>query len=161
MASEHLGTYLNDHLAGSVAAISILEHLEKDKAGTALGEILAKVRADVVRDREVLTGLMEKLHVGESPPRKAVAWLGERVTQLKLRLDDDASGAFRLLESLEIVSLGIEGKLGLWLVLAAASERLPVLRGTDFGRLAERAREQRSRLEPERIAAAIAAFQLW
>jgi hypothetical protein len=158
MASEHLGTYLNDHLAGAVAAIAVLEHLEKERAGTPLGQLVSTIKADVVRDREVLTGLMEKLDVRESRPRKAVGWLGERVTELKLRLDDPSAGAFRLLESLEIVTLGIEGKHGLWRALASAAARLPVLKGTDFARLAERAQEQRARLEPERIAAALAAF---
>ena len=28
MVNEHLATYLNDHLAGSVAAIELLEHLQ-------------------------------------------------------------------------------------------------------------------------------------
>jgi|RhiMetdeSRZDD1v2_1073273.scaffolds.fasta_scaffold609614_2 hypothetical protein len=28
MANKYLATYLNDHLAGSVAAIELLEHLE-------------------------------------------------------------------------------------------------------------------------------------
>ena len=36
MTSEQLGTYLNDHLAGSVVAVDLLEHLEKAHAGTPL-----------------------------------------------------------------------------------------------------------------------------
>jgi hypothetical protein len=35
MANEHLAAYLNDHLAGSVAAVELLEDLEKAHAGTA------------------------------------------------------------------------------------------------------------------------------
>ncbi len=37
MANESLATYLNDHLAGSVVALELLDHLEEDGAGTARG----------------------------------------------------------------------------------------------------------------------------
>ena len=63
--------------------------------------------------------------VAESRTRKATAWLTEKVTELKLRLDDPAGGALRLLEALEAVSLGIEGKRALWRALAAAAEDAP------------------------------------
>ena len=34
MANESLATYLNDHLAGSVVALELLDHLEEGGAGT-------------------------------------------------------------------------------------------------------------------------------
>jgi hypothetical protein len=62
------------------------------------------------------------------------------------------------LESLEFLSLGIEGKLGLWNVLTAVAPDIPGLRGIDFNRLADRAREQRQGVEQHRLAAARAAL---
>ena len=44
MPSEHLATYLRDHLAGSVVAIGLLEHLEEDRAGTELAGFFATLR---------------------------------------------------------------------------------------------------------------------
>jgi len=154
MADEHIATYLKDHLAGSTVALELLEHLEAAHAGTDVGRFAAELRADVAADRRELEGLMESLQIKESRTRKASAWLSEKMTELKLRLDDPADGALRLLEALEAVSLGIEGKLGLWRALAATAEGAPSLQGFDYARLAQRAVDQRSRVETARLDAA-------
>jgi hypothetical protein len=158
MADEHLATYLNDHLAGSVAAIELLEYLEKAHADTAMARFFAELRADVEADRRELEALMDRLHIAKSLPRKVTAWLTEKVTQLKLRLDDPKGGPLRLLEALEALALGIEGKRALWRALAAATETDPRLQGVDYERLAQRAEKQRRRVEVARLEAARSAF---
>ena len=50
--------------------------------------------------------------------------------------------------------MGIEGKRLLWRALAAAAEGTPGLRGTDYGRLEQRAEDQRQRVEAFRLEAA-------
>jgi hypothetical protein len=158
MSDQHVATYLNDHLAGSVVALELLAHLEAAHAGMALEHFLAELRADIEADRGELEALMGRLQVAVSVPRKATAWVTEKVTQLKLKADDPAGGALRLLEALEAVSLGIEGKASLWRSLAAAAEDNPGFRGPDYGRLEQRAEEQRRRVEPVRLEAAKAAL---
>lgn len=158
MATEHLAAYLNDHLAGSVAAVELLEHLEKAHAGTELARLFAEVLADIEADRRELKGLMDRLHISESRSRKATAWLAGKMTEFKLRLEDRASGPLRLLEGVEAVALGIHGKLALWRALAAAAEVAPALKGVDYERLVQRARDQRQRLEGVRLQAAKAAL---
>jgi hypothetical protein len=69
-------------------------------------------------------------------------------------MDDAASGDFRLLESVELVAIGIDGKRALWTALAAESEGAPVLRGPDYDRLVRRATDQRQRVETVRLDAA-------
>jgi hypothetical protein len=69
-------------------------------------------------------------------------------------LDDRTTGALRLLESVEAVALGIEGKLALWRGLSAAAETTPELRAVDYERLLQRASEQRRRIEAIRLEAA-------
>ena len=54
MANESLATYLNDHLAGSVVALELLDHLQTDRAGTEQTSILAGVHADIEADRQEL-----------------------------------------------------------------------------------------------------------
>ena len=154
MADEHIATYLNDHLAGAVAALELLEQLVEAHTGTPLGRSLAELQADIEADRQELESLMKRLDVSESRTRKASAWVAEKVTQLKLRLDDPSGGDLRLFESLEALSLGIEGKRGLWLALAAASKDAPSLRVIDFEHMTRRAEEQRSRAESMRLEAA-------
>lgn len=151
MANEHLATYLNDHLAGSVVALELLEHLEESYSETALGRFFAELRADITADREKLEALMGQLEISKSRTRQASAWLTEKVTALKLRLDDPADGDLRLFESLEALSLGIEGKRGLWLALSAVAERSPQLQLLDYQELIRRAEAQRSRVEEKRI----------
>ena len=67
MASEHLVTYLNDHLAGSVAAIDLLEQLENEHAGTPLKRLFDDLRLDVLADRQELEALMAKLQITQDP----------------------------------------------------------------------------------------------
>src|SRR5437588_9890899 len=125
MAEQHLATYLNDHLAGSVVALEMLDHLEKTHASTPLAARFASLRAEIQADRAELESLMGRLQVSASVPRRAMAWLTEKFARLKLRVDDPEGGPLRLLEAVEAVSLGIEGKRLLWLALAAAATSNP------------------------------------
>jgi hypothetical protein len=158
MASKHLATYLNDHLAGSVTAIELLAYLASAYAGSDIAQFATTLREDVIADRKVLEELMERLGVPQSAPRKASAWIVEKMAQLKLRWDDPAGGSFRLFEAMEAVSLGIEGKRVLWRALAAAAQDNAALLGLDYEQLIQRAEAQRERVEPVRIKAAVEAL---
>lgn len=151
MSDEHIATYLNDHLAGATAAVELLEHLKAAHSESGVGEAAAELLVDIEADRQELRELMGRLEVDESRARKASAWLAGKVTELKLRLDERAGGDLHLFEALEVLSLGIEGKHGLWRALAAAAEGAPSLRVADYGRLALRAVEQRGRVEAMRL----------
>jgi hypothetical protein len=102
--------------------------------------------------------LVQRLGGRESVTRKAVGWLSERVVRMKLRVDDPRNGALRLFESVEMISLGVAGKLGLWQVLASLSDGIPELNAFDFDRLIRRAQEQRAALEQTRCQIAREAF---
>ena len=158
MSHEHIATYLNDHLAGSVVALELLENLEEMHDGTPAGQVLAEVRADVTADQQELKALMVRLDVSESRIRKSTAWLAGRAAELKLRVDDPADGALRRLEALEILELGIGGKRALWRALAVAAEAEPALRLADYDHMARRAEDQRARVEQLRLEAARAAL---
>ena len=158
MASEHLATYLNDHLAGSVAALELLQHLADAHAGSAREPVLRELHADISSDRQQLKELMDQLEISKSSVRQISAWLAEKTTHLKLLVDDPSGGALRLLESLEVVALGIEGKQALWNSLRAISKDVPALQGLDLDRLEERGASQRERIETLRLEAAKAAL---
>ena len=57
---EHLATYLDDHLAGWVVALEVLEHLETALSGTDLATLFAKWREDMLEDRAELVALFNK-----------------------------------------------------------------------------------------------------
>src|SRR3954453_19197895 len=54
MSKDHLATYLNDHAAGAVAAIDMLEHLEANHRDTELAKFAAALRKDVEADNQEL-----------------------------------------------------------------------------------------------------------
>jgi hypothetical protein len=154
MANESLATYLNDHLAGSVLALELLDHLEAERTEAAEARILADVRAEILTDRQLLESFMARLGIAVSRSRQATAWLTEKLSELKLRLDDPGHGALRRLEALEAVSLGILGKQALWHALAAAATDAPELGGLDYADLVRRATEQHRVVESLRLHAA-------
>jgi hypothetical protein len=155
---EILVSYLNDHLAGSVVAIELVEHLAEISKGTEQEGFFIALRAEIKDDQEVVKQLLRDLGGKESKARKAAAWLTEKVGQAKLRLDDPGTGQLRLLEALEALLLGIQGKLALWRALAVAVDRVPQLRQLDLPRLELRAREQHDRVEVQRLQVARSAF---
>jgi hypothetical protein len=158
VSTETLTTYLNDHLAGSVAAIELLDHLREVSRGTERERLFASLQAEIEEDRAVLLGLLRDLGGKESRVRKAAAWLTEKLGEAKLKLDDPGSGELRLLEALESLGLGILGKLALWRALEVAREQISELRKADFGRLKSRAQAQHERVEAERLRVARTAF---
>jgi hypothetical protein len=146
---ESLTTYLNDHLAGSVAALELLDHLLKHKSG--LGNELSRLRAEIEDDQQVLRRIVNDLGARESSVRKAAAWLSEKLGQAKLRWDDRGQGDLMLLEALEALGLGIQGKLALWRGLAAVAGSVPALRELDLQRLQQRAAGQFDRVDAIRL----------
>jgi hypothetical protein len=157
-SNELLGVYLNDHLAGSAAGSELAEKLRDNNQGTELGNVMAALHRDILQDRSTLEELMTRLGVERHPVKEAAGWLLERLS--RLRLNPALTGGAeltRLLET-EALSLGIEGKLAMWLALKEAAADDQRLAGTDYDRLIERARGQRRTLEPHRVAAALRSF---
>lgn len=151
MVGEHAASYLNDHLAGSQAAVELLEHLEHAHKASPIATFAAVLRTEIEQDRRELKNLMERLGVTLSSVRQAVAWLSEKLARIKLTLDDPRGDQLHLHEALEALSLGIEGKRLLWLALAEGAQSNPALRGPDYPRLVRRAEDQRQRVETLRL----------
>jgi hypothetical protein len=156
MSREHLAIYLNDHLAGSIIAVEILEHFEAE--ATDLSAQIKKLRSDIETDRQELKTLMHRLGIPESRVRKVGSWIAEQIAEVKLEVDDESGGALRRLERLEAVAIGIHGKAALWTALNAAAAIAPELHGPNYEHLAQRAEEQRKRVEVFRLQAATAAL---
>ncbi|MEA2722820.1 MAG: hypothetical protein QOH59_591 [Gemmatimonadales bacterium] len=158
MAIQILTTYLNDHLAGSVAAIELLDHLRKVSKSTERETLFTALQSDIEEDQKVLKELLRGLGEPESRVRQVAAWLTEKVGEAKLKLDDPGSGELRLLEALETLELGILGKLALWRALGVVAERVPQIRRLDLAGLERRALDQQARVETERLKVAHAAL---
>jgi hypothetical protein len=154
MGSKSLRTYLNDHLAGSVAAVELLTHLAVVQRATGQEQLFRTLRVEVEEDQRVLQQILDRMGEKESRMRKAAAWLTEKLGEAKLKLDDPGDGKLRLLEALESLALGIQGKLALWRALDTVADHLPEIRGLDLAHLIRRAVQQHDLLEAQRIEAA-------
>jgi hypothetical protein len=156
MNTKHLGTYLNDHFAGSVAALELFKQLKSANAGTPRGQVFADLLQEIEQDQTALRDLLKELDFRESPIRQAGAWLAEKFV-LKLLTGNPCDKLVRF-EQLEALRLGIEGKRALWLALNAVAAEAPLFEPVDLMRLVQRAKEQRECVEAIRLDAARDAF---
>jgi hypothetical protein len=149
MSDRYLPIYLNDHLGGATLGVELarraLEENEDD-------EFLRWLVAQVVEDRALLLRLMARRGIKPSILKSGVAWLAEKVGRLKPNGHVVTYSPLSRLLELEGLAAGLDAKLGLWLALqeTESDDELPTL--------IARAREQRARLEPVRLAAARAAL---
>lgn len=159
---ENLPSYLNNHLAGSVAALELLDRLIKTYPEDARASFFLILRHEIEQDRCALQDLMKQLGAEESTTRKAGAWIVEKLMGATMQPGDTSDGQLGLLLALETLVLGITGKQALWRALAAASEDIRPLAGVDYAALEKRAMNQRDRVEGERIhVARLALGQGW
>jgi len=156
---KELTNYLNDHLAGSVGALELLDRLIDTYRDKPLENFFQGLRDDIHHDQEQLKELMQKLGAEESAVRKAGAWVVEKLSRAKIDLEEAAEGGTGLLLALEALVLGITGKRSLWRALQAASRTVPQLARLDYAALEKRAIEQCERVEAKRLEAARTAFQ--
>jgi hypothetical protein len=143
--SKYLAIYLNDHLAGAVAAVELARRAE-----------LGALADEIEEDRRALLDIMARLDVGQDRLKVAVSWAAEKVGRLKLNGELLRSSPLSRLEELEVLGLGVEGKLALWRTLR--QELADDLQGVDLDSLITRARSQRRRIERLRLQAARSAL---
>ncbi len=156
MPNETLATYLQDHLAGSIAALDLLAHLTADPDAST--PTLPRLAAEIQADQDTLVALMTRLQIHPSRPRQAAAWLTAKLGELRLRLEAGEAPALRALEGLEALALGIAGKEALWRALAPVADQTPELGMMDYPGLIARAQAQRQQVEVLRLQAAQAAL---
>ena len=156
--SKDLKIYLQDHYAGAVSALELLDHLIKTHEDDSLGGFFRQLRGEIKADHQQLQNLMEALGFEESSLRNTGAWLAEKFSRAKVGFTAGEDAKLRLLQSLEMLLLGITGKKLLWRALRATRDSSPLLQRTDLARLEARAVEQAEKVEEQRLAAAEVAF---
>jgi hypothetical protein len=154
MPDRNIRSYLNHHLAGAVAGLDALQHLEAAEKGTPMARVLTGLLADSAADRRLLEELMARLKVSENEIEKATAWLGEKMSRLMLPLNEQKGGPLHLLLTLEALELGLAGRQAMWLALSVAARETTELQGPNYEVLIGRAENQRLRVEKLRLEAA-------
>lgn len=156
--TDHLRTYLNDHLGGANAGVEMARRLEADARGEPDAQLLGPIAADVEQDVATLQELIARFGAARHPVKEAVGWAAEKVQRLGIAEPLTGSPHLTRMLQAESLSLGVEGKLGLWQALQEVATVHPRLADVDLAGLVERARDQRRRIEAVRVAAARRAF---
>ena len=153
---KNLDSYLNDHLAGSISALEVIDHWAEVHKGEPVSSFFVEIKAHIKADQETLRDIMRALEVEESKIRKAGAWAAEKVGRARLIIAGDEPGSLGLVLTLEGLIMGVTGKKLMWALLAAA--KLPRLSSYNFEQLQRRAEQQIERIEAERISVVREAF---
>ena len=141
-----LQIYLADHLAGATAGRGRIRKMAQWYADSELGPDLARVAQQIDEERELLADLIDDLDLGQSPPKAALARLGEIVGRLKANGRALTGSPMTPLLELELFRAAVNGKQGLWQTLVAYADEL----GLDeqrYAALASRADDQQEILE--------------
>ncbi len=156
--AQLLGVYLNDHLAGATGGLELVRRLagaERDWSG---GPELTRLADEIAADRVSLRSIMASLEVSPALVKTWLGWIGEKVGRLKPnRRVLGRSPLSRVIE-LELMRLGVEGKLAGWRTLLVVAEHEPRLSVEQLDGLVQRATEQSATLEELRRRAATEAF---
>lgn len=152
-ANRLLATYLNDHLAGATVGAELANRLAGQNRDSEYGPVLERLAREIDEDRETLKQLMDRLGIRQSKVKVALSWSVEKVGRLKPNDRLVTYSPLSRLEELELLSLGVEGKLAMWQSLRENLATDRRLARFDLEELIKRARSQRRRLETQRLKA--------
>ena len=150
---RYLAVYLNDHLAAAVAAHEMVKRAASSNEGTDYGEVLGELEHEIAEDRAALVGLMERFDVAQDHLKVTGAFIAEKLGRLKPNAHLLSYSPLSRVVELEVLCLGIEGKLSLWRALLDMEHADERLDPEELQTLVDRAQAQRRRLEPHRLRA--------
>ena len=150
-SDDYLATYLDDHLAGSAAAIELVERWRARGVSAAVTALLEELEEELRIDQQTLIDVRARLGSAPSVAKPIAGWLAEKIARLKLAFVSEAAERFAALESLELLQTGIQGKRAMWALLQELTARQPRLQGVDYGVLILRAQAQYTRLDEKRM----------
>ena len=159
--AEHtrfLRVYMADQLALGVLWREIARRCKRSNEGSPVGDAVARVADEIAEDVVTFEQIMIRLGIPKARVKPALAIAGERLGRLKLNGRLTEYSPLSRFEELDVLRMGIDGKMVLWANLrdlAGLAGRLP---DVDFDGLIERARRQRDTIEPFRQQAGREAF---
>ena len=151
MANDKLlSIYLNDHLAGATAGRDLARRSLGANKGSQFEDFLRELAGEIEEDRDALMQIMAQLGYGQDRPKQVAAWLGEKLGRLKLNGSWLEYSPLSRVVELEVLSLGVEGKLAAWRALEQVAVTDSRLADADLSTLIQRAKRQREQLERHR-----------
>ena len=153
MADNPIDVYLNDHLAGAMLGSDLVEQIEAQNHGTALGELMESLAPQIEQDRQALIDLMQQLDSSKNPVKQATAWIAEKASRAKFSGMTSGEPELGTFMALEALALGVRGKACMWKALKQVADQHPPIASMNLDELIDRAHTQQDALERERLAA--------
>ncbi len=153
-----LNTYLNDHRAGATGAVHVIRRMAESEDVSTPTAFLEELADRVEEDLRTLEEVMERFDISRDTTRAAAGWVGENVSRLRLSPVVTGSDHLSHLLELEMVCMGIQGKVMLWQSLQRAVGGDSRLMDVDLEALIERGRRQFDDVQAHRLTAAKAAL---
>jgi hypothetical protein len=147
--SAPLAIYLHDHLGAANFALELLEQWHRDGEPPDFARWAGQLHDEIAADREILRQILERVGEGSHSPKEALGWIAEKLSRYKL--SHRSPSEFARFEGLEVLALGILGKLSLWETLQFLAPHDARLAGCDYATLTEHARSQHAEVERRRL----------
>ena len=158
MSNSAIDTYLNDHLSGATLGTELAAQIRDRSEGTALGELMTGIAADIEADRRDLEALADALDVSRNPVKQAGGWAAEKWSRVKFSGAGSGDAEHGNFMAIETLLLGVAGKHCLWLALERVADRYEPIDPGEMARLIGRAEAQFEALEAARLEAAGSVF---
>jgi hypothetical protein len=153
-----IAIYLNDHLAGSAAGLSIVRRCQRANAGTELARQMGEIEADLETDRRALRDLMARFDVRPNRLKQAMGSVGALAARLKRNGRIVGYSPLSRVIDLEALASGIMTKRSLWTSLRAVADQHNALDAAELDALIAFATSQYDRVMAEHDRAAGVAF---
>lgn len=151
---KFLGIYLNDHLAGASGGVELARRTARAHRGSADGEQLSQLAADIAADRAALLAIMRSLNIPVRWYKNLAGWAAEKAARLKFNGRVLSRSPLSDLVELDGLLMAVQGKAAGWRTLLAILGQDPGLDAGQLRDLLSRADAQLSVLEELRMAAA-------
>lgn len=153
-----LAIYLNDHLAAATAGRELARRAAGSNRNSGCGPFLQRLAEEIEEDRQALVSIMRGLGVEVDHLKVVGGWWAEKLGRFKLNGRLLGYSPLSKVVELEVLALGITGKLALWRALESLTSTVPELADFELSELIGRAERQLGELENHRLRAAEEAF---
>jgi hypothetical protein len=154
-----IGTYLQDHYAGSAAGIELFRRAAQQQSDPAARTALTALLEEVENDRAALERFLAAVGKRPDPVKNAGAWLAEKLSRLKPNGELLHRSPLSDVIELEGLRLAVDGKAAGWRVLRRLAEDEDRFDRSELDRLLKSAADQIDLLERLRMAAAERVFR--
>jgi hypothetical protein len=141
-----LDIYLNDHLSGASAGVSLFRRTASSHRGTDVGDELAGLTAEIEEDMDALRTLMHRLGIGENKAMTALGRIAAEVGRLKPNGFVVRRSPLSDVVELEGLRDAVAAKIAGWQVLRAVAAHDNRITREELETLLERAQDQAERL---------------